>query len=307
MADYKSILLDLEEIRTRVDQLVKDVEQLQQAATSAGKTEGITTAAATSTTVETIPANEPKAFPPLTLEGVEEVYGGKPTTEFPDCCAVGGNEFHGYFCTGTLIAPNLIVTAKHCHTVEMPITRVFLKGNDTSKLSKGEEIAVIDMYVHPTTDIMVLVLERDSIVKPRHVAQGDEVKGTKALVVGFGTTDVQGETGYGIKRKAEVPIMTLSCSTDEDQVKYRCKKNIELVAGHRGIRRDTCKGDSGGPLYIESDEGTYHLLGVTSRGLKDFDHFPPHPCGNGGIYVRADQFLGWIRDVTGISIEGPLS
>jgi endonuclease G len=101
--------------------------------------------------------------------------------------------------------------------------------------------------------------------------------------------------------------MTLDCGTDEEQAKYRCKKNIELVAGHRGIRRDTCRGDSGGPLYIQSDEGTYRLLGVTSRGLKDFDHFPPQPCGNGGIYVRADRFLDWIRDVTGISIPGPLS
>ncbi|HVG34693.1 MAG TPA: trypsin-like serine protease [Pyrinomonadaceae bacterium] len=305
MADYKSILLELEEIKRRVEQLVKDVSQLQQAETSAGTTEETT--ASTSNAAETLPANEPKAFPPLTLEGVEEIFGGKPTKEFPDCCAVGGNEFHGYFCSGTLIAPNLVLTAKHCHTPDTPITRVFLKGNDTSKLSKGEEIAVTSVHTHPDVDLMVLVLEHASKVTKRHIAQGKEVKGTKAIVVGFGTTDVQGSTDYGLKRKAEVPIMTLNCGTDEDQVKYRCKKNIELVAGHKGIRRDTCRGDSGGPLYIESDEGPYYLLGVTSRGLKDFDHFPPQLCGNGGIYVRADQFIDWIQDVTGISIEGPVS
>jgi hypothetical protein len=307
MADYKSILLELEEIRARVEQLVTVVSQLQQAETSAAAATGETTAAAAtaaSTAAGTIPADEPKAFPPLVVEGVEEIFGGRPTKDFPDCCAVGGNEFHGYFCTGTLIAANLVVTAKHCHTPEQPVTRVFLKGHDTSK--KGEEIAVIATHAHPEADLMVLVLERDSKVNPRHVAQDAEVKAKQGLVVGFGTTDVQGETGYGIKRKATVPIMTLNCGTDEDQVNFRCKKNIELVAGHKGIRRDTCRGDSGGPLYIESAEGGYHLLGVTSRGLKDFDHFPPQRCGNGGIYVRADQFLGWIRDVTGISIAGAL-
>ena len=76
-----------------------------------------------------------------------------------------------------------------------------------------------------------------------------------------------------------------------------------MVAGHRGLRMDSCKGDSGGPLYIEDREGEYYLLGATSRGARD----ALTTCGDGGIYVRVDLCLDWIREVTGVEIGGPLS
>jgi endonuclease G len=248
---------------------------------------------------------EQKVFPPFVISEGKAIIDGTATKDFPDCCAVG-NEFVGYFCTGTLIAPNLVVTARHCSR-DFAITRVFLKGHDVKKPNKGETIEVEKQYKHPSADITALVLKQASTVTPRHVAQGNEVKAEVAIVVGFGTTNLEGTIGYGIKRKAKVPILSLGCNKKGEGELYRCKKNKEMVAGHRGIRRDTCKGDSGGPLYIESDEGPYHLLGLTSRGLQDLDNFPPRPCGNGGIYVRVDRYLDWIEKKTGISIPGPLS
>jgi hypothetical protein len=250
--------------------------------------------------------SEQKIFPPLTTGGEPlPIIGGEKTEDFPECCAVG-SEFGGYTCTGTLIAPNLVVTAKHCSEV-FEITKVFLKGSDTDKPEKGETIEVEKEFNHPCADLKVLVLKHKSKVSPCHIAQGKEVKGKEAVVVGFGTINLKGDKGYGVKRMATVPIMSLGCDKDGDQVKYGCRKSIEMVAGHRGIRRDTCKGDSGGPLYIESDKGTYYLLGVTSRGLRDPDQNPPKPCGNGGIYIRVDQFIPWIEEVTGITIPGPIS
>jgi secreted trypsin-like serine protease len=208
--------------------------------------------------------------------------GGAPTGLFPDCCAVGNDS--AFFCTGTLIAPNLVVTAKHCDTV----SRVFLKGRDISFLPAGEVIRVKRQIPHETADIQVLVLETDSTVKPRHVARTNEVDTPSlATVVGFGTVNFDGTSGFGLKRRVTVPIMSLDCSSQEDQNDFRCVAETEIVAGHRGLWKDTCKGDSGGPLYIQGPGGQFFLLGATSRGTGE----PGPICGQGGIYVRL-----WTKD-----------
>src|SRR5262245_14249486 len=48
----------------------------------------------------------PGVYPPTTQDEPEAIVGGRPTTDFPDCCAVGDGS--AFYCTGTLIAPNLV-------------------------------------------------------------------------------------------------------------------------------------------------------------------------------------------------------
>ncbi|HEX7174918.1 MAG TPA: trypsin-like serine protease [Pyrinomonadaceae bacterium] len=243
------------------------------------------------------PFRRSEVFPPSTQGEPESIVGGKMTTDFPDCCAVGDDT--EFYCTGTLIAPRLVVTAQHCPDLR----RVFLKGNDVSRLDTGEVIRVVDNKEHPSNDLRVLVLERDSAVKPRHVAQGAEVGNPKkARLVGFGTVNLGGTIGYGVKRMVDVPITSLGCESANDQTKFGCSGGKEMVAGHKGLLKDSCRGDSGGPLYIKSSTGAYYLLGATSRGLGNTNNV----CGDGGIYVRVDKFLDWIRQETGIDVEGPL-
>src|SRR5262249_43113781 len=147
-------------------------------------------------------------------------------------------------------------------------------------------------------------LQRAATAAPRHVAQGAEVGNPRtAVVAGFGTTNPAGTEGYGVKRHARVPIMSLSSASPEDRQNYGSRAGIELVAGHLGLRRDSCKGDSGGPLYIADPNGNgYFLLGATSRGTINAQR----TCGDGGIYVRVDQFLDWIRTTTAVPVEGAL-
>ena len=58
------------------------------------------------------------------------------------------------------------------------------------------------------------------------------------------------------------------------------------AGGQRG--KDTCKGDSGGGLFISDTSDTWYLLGILSYGAKEF--------GNGipGVYTRVSSFLQWI-------------
>ena len=86
--------------------------------------------------------------------------------------------------SGTLIAPNVVVTAEHCRDV----TRVFLKGNDVDVPQDGETIPVVKSYTHPHLDLRVLILGHDSTVEPRKMAHGAMIrKAKRATVAGFGT------------------------------------------------------------------------------------------------------------------------
>lgn len=291
MADYKNILQAFEELRAVLARLEQEIMKLQTAEGSAS----------TTTAAAELPQSESQSqyIPPLvTDDEPEPIYGGTETDGYPDCCAVG-SEFMGYFCTGTLVAPTVVLTAKHC-AAQYNVSRVFLKGSDVSEPEGAEIINVKETHSHPDprVDLLALVLEKPSTVMPRAIAKGSIANVDDALVVGFGNTNPSGTKGYGKKRKAKVPMKTLDCHDVDSQAEYGCYEQIELVAGHRGLKRDTCTGDSGGPLYIENDDGKLFLLGVTSRGVRG----PGKPCGNGGIYVRADRFVEWIRSATGAKI-----
>ena len=60
-----------------------------------------------------------------------------------------------------------------------------------------------------------------------------------------------------------------------------------MCAGKGG--RDTCNGDSGGPLLADQLGGGWAVVGITSFGVDCArEDFP-------GVYTRVDQYLPWIR------------
>ena len=82
--------------------------------------------------------------------------------------------------------------------------------------------------------------------------------------------------------------VTTAAGTVEDATFYRCSSGREMVAGAASLDKDTCNGDSGGPLFVQSSDGNLYLAATTSRatgtpGLR--------PCCDGGIYVRSDGLV----------------
>jgi Trypsin len=219
------------------------------------------------------------------------VVGGLPTSEFPDCVAVGGSDH--WCCTGTLVAPNVVVTAAHCHEGDCR-SRV-LVGEDVNKPEQAQVIEVKKAVAHPeyrppdpTRDLAVLILAEDAKPEPRAVADAEmlEAAGTVRLA-GYGNTDVLSSGGYGIRRLVDVPLAS-------NDPKYGADRETEFVAGAPFLDRDSCNGDSGGPAYVQADDRWY-LAGATSRATASAFR----RCGDGGIYTRVREYDDWIRSVSG--------
>jgi secreted trypsin-like serine protease len=219
--------------------------------------------------------------------------------DFPDCVAVGSDTL--WACTGTLIAPNAVLTAAHCQDFH---TRVFV-GNDVTK--KGKIVKVRKKIRHErfdakfNNDLMVLILEKKVTgVKPRAMARPAAIQqATAARLVGFGSTRLDGTGSLGAKLQTDVPIVSTGCNgtvngAADGQV-YGCHLNREIVAGKPLLNHDSCKGDSGGPLFVQDAAGKWLLAGVTSRGTS----LATNMCGDGGVYVRVDAYKKWIATVLG--------
>jgi len=234
--------------------------------------------------------NQDEEIAPSRSSAIAAIVGGVTTDDFPDCCAVGTTR--GFDCSGTLIAPNLVLTAKHCTGA----TRVLL---NTSNVSVGGDLHVVaSKKAHANLDAQLLILEDRSSVPPRQIATGHETQVPRGTIVGFGATDTRGTTGMGIKRKAEVDVISSQCTGPGESGQFGCKPGDELVSGHGSVARDTCKGDSGGPIYASLASGGFALLGVTSRRSLNSSNV----CGDHTIYVRADVLLPWISQITGVDL-----
>jgi secreted trypsin-like serine protease len=236
-------------------------------------------------------------------QGGTRVIGGTrvPQNGFLDCVAVGNDANWG--CTGTLIAPDVVVTAGHCAAFA---TRVYF-GSDVTK--PGKVVKVRQRVRHPQyrqggkqNDLMVLLLAaRVENIPPRAMATKALIdKATDGRVVGFGNTDPFGSTGYGIKRQVDVPVASPACrgtvDGESDRTAYGCDVGLEFVAGKPLLAKDSCTGDSGGPFYVEDARGAWVIAGATSRATNS----APNDCGDGGIYVRLDRYRAWIDSIPGV-------
>ncbi len=232
------------------------------------------------------------------------IVGGEPAEPgvFPSVVALYTRN-NNFGCTGTLIAPDLVLTAGHCG---LSMAGVLAGTHDLT--AGGTWYAIQDVWVHPdyasTFDVAVYQLsEPVQGIEPAPLLLGCDardllVEGADTYIVGFGDIDTFATQATDVLHAAVATIRDPYCTDPAKSCNLEVSPGGELIAGGDGI--DTCNGDSGGPLFVETEAGMV-LAGVTSRQALP----STVPCGDGGIYPRTDAFAAWVEEATGLPMDWP--
>ncbi len=185
--------------------------------------------------------------------------------------------YNAQFCGGVLVGPDQVLTAAHC-----------VIGRDTSSMDalvgadnlcrhapiEGIRTGIVETRIHPRYeaksgryDLARLTLE-GPLPADQVRAIGDLTPTSEsAVVVGWGTGSLGGVAPCRLTHRVMTLIDPATCASrlaGED----RSFSGLSMLCASPGANdwRDSCAGDSGGPLIIGKDPHTGLVVGIVSWG-----------------------------------------
>lgn len=232
------------------------------------------------------------------------VGGGDVATQFTyPFMALVLDTVRGYQCGGTLIAPNLLMTAAHCGADSFPsywsvMTYRYDKGLSTAE-EGGVSYRVERIVVHPSYnpdtlhfDVSLFFLSTPTNFGPFNDGKSILINrnmnvpnpGETVRVIGWGRIYEGGPTAAVLQ---QVDIPAASPNKCASVLGREFTAPTYLCAGMQG--KDSCNGDSGGPLMVRRN-GRWVQVGIVSfgtAGCADPDQFF-------GVYTRVSRVQGFI-------------
>ncbi|XP_051791309.1 duodenase-1-like isoform X3 [Erpetoichthys calabaricus] len=229
------------------------------------------------------------------IDGKEAAPHSRPYMAFLDI----SSKFYKDFCGGSLIRPDVILTAAHCKgkSITVILGAHYLSQNDKSK----QVIPVQEMIPHEEyddetykNDIMLLKLQHQATwtpeVQPIKIPDAgvDIQPNTSCSAAGWGKTNTNSMSNNVLR---EVNVKVQDVNKCKAAKKYNLQEKVICARG-TGIK-GTCNGDSGGPLICPIRGAHLAAVGIVSFRLSN-DRQCEDPDRN-NVYMKVSAYWNWIK------------
>ncbi|KAF4527181.1 hypothetical protein B566_EDAN006107 [Ephemera danica] len=204
------------------------------------------------------------------------------------------------FCSGSHIAPNIVITVAHCARGASIFDVIFGAQNiDYSDEPDRQEVRTTDVTMHPdwnynmiNNDIAVLVLPVPvsgtgvaPALVPRWSQQSETFLGQMATVSGWGKVSNAGGSSSELRYVNLTVISNSECFLTFGDLINESKLCVDTEGGIVGV----CGGDSGGPLVVYEQDGQPCQIGIVSFGGDGCE------SGEPAVFTRLTSYLGWLE------------